>query len=58
MPNAGDTKNNKNIVLSLEDFAVWWRRHMGEQNYYEKYRIKLLTRNKETWYENSEKWAT
>lgn len=56
MPNAGDTENNTNIVLSLEDFAVWWRRHMGEQDYYEKkYRRKLLTRDKETGYENSEK---
>lgn len=55
MPNAGDTKNNKNIVLSLEDFAVWWWRHMGEQDYYEKYRRMLLTRDKETGYENTEK---
>ena len=36
----------KNIVLSLEDFAVSWRRHTNEQNYHEKYMRKLLNRDK------------
>lgn len=44
MLNAGDTKNHTNSALSLEGLTVYWRRHIGEQNYCEKHTRKLLKR--------------